>query len=234
MARLHLHHLQLKQLPWVSIIAAAAVALFTLLLTLTSLQHGTAVSTYPTDGTFQIYDPLRRMQAGQTVGSDFPFFHGIGVPIILYPFFLLFGGNLFAAETIKFLVSGLAFVFCTLVFFYAYFRNTTKTLVATAIMIMVTIPFVNVIEPGGSLRGFRGTFPILVAAAMMWNTTRVLRIGRLQASYASLAAIALIAVAFVCGTEHGIASIIAYLIVRGLMEWRRRKSIGQWVASIAI
>src|SRR5271170_3615884 len=45
----------------------------------------------PEDGPFQIFDPLRRIAAGQVGGRDFIFFHGIGVPYLHYPLFALFG-----------------------------------------------------------------------------------------------------------------------------------------------
>src|SRR5947209_8516357 len=52
----------------------------------------------PGDGPFQIFNPLRRIAAGQTGGVDFIFYHGIGVPYLHYPLFALFGKTLAASE----------------------------------------------------------------------------------------------------------------------------------------
>jgi hypothetical protein len=47
---------------------------------------------------FQVFNPLRRIAAGQTAGLDFPFYHGIGVPFLHYPIFAIFGKTISASE----------------------------------------------------------------------------------------------------------------------------------------
>src|SRR5947199_23708 len=47
----------------------------------------------PVNGPFQLFNPLRRIAAGQVGGKDFIFFHGIGVPYLHYPLFALFGAK---------------------------------------------------------------------------------------------------------------------------------------------
>lgn len=47
----------------------------------------------PADGVFQTLFPLRRIDAGQFPGRDFYYFHGNGIPYLLYPFYKI--GELF-------------------------------------------------------------------------------------------------------------------------------------------
>src|SRR4051812_13210769 len=50
------------------------------------------------DGPFQLFNALRRIDAGQRGGVDFQFFHGIGLPYLFYPFYRLFGGSIHGSE----------------------------------------------------------------------------------------------------------------------------------------
>src|SRR5436190_22280711 len=51
-----------------------------------------------TDGPFQLYNALRRLDAGQLPGRDFPAFHGLGIPVVHYPLYRLLGANLIGSE----------------------------------------------------------------------------------------------------------------------------------------
>src|SRR5437868_1717422 len=42
---------------------------------------------YFANGSFQLFDPLRRIAAGQVPGRDFMVFHGIGALLVHYPLF---------------------------------------------------------------------------------------------------------------------------------------------------
>lgn len=50
------------------------------------------------DGAFQLFFPLRRMEQGQWPGRDFFYFHGQLIPVLVYPFYKLFGADFFAAQ----------------------------------------------------------------------------------------------------------------------------------------
>jgi len=49
------------------------------------------------DGPFQLFNALRRIDAGQLPGRDFPAFHGLGLPLVHYPFYRALGGDLLAS-----------------------------------------------------------------------------------------------------------------------------------------
>lgn len=95
-------------------------------LILVALIAGIDINSYAANGTFQLYNPLRRLDAGQVIGHDFPFFHGIGVPLIHYPIYQALGSGVFAAETAKWIITPFLYLSSSYIFFYAYFRNHKK------------------------------------------------------------------------------------------------------------
>lgn len=52
-----------------------------------ALGNGLAMDSYAANGTFQLYNPLRRLLDGEVLARDFPFFHGVGVPLLHFPLF---------------------------------------------------------------------------------------------------------------------------------------------------
>lgn len=214
-----------KQILSIAILGGVVILIFIVSIISIALERSTSVNTFPTNGTFQLYNPLRRISEGMIPGRDFPVFHGVGVPWIHFPIFKLFGGNLFAAELSKWLVSPLAFLISTLLICYAYFRKIQPTIVATALFIIMSVSFLDIINPGGSLRGLRGTLPVIVAGAMVWRTKSCLTLRNIRIPTNELIAAALIGLAFVCGTEHGIASGIAFLCTVALSRLYNKRRV---------
>jgi hypothetical protein len=185
----------------------------------TALSQGTNFSGYAADGPFQLYNPLRRLAAGQVIGKDFQFFHGIGVPLLHYPLFKLLGSNLFASEVSRWLVSPLLFLICSLIFFRVVFRSWPKTVIATALLTIISIYCSNIIPPSNSLIIVRTTFPILAAAALLWQSEAFIQVKDLKFYWKHLLAILCLSLAFLCGTEQGAAAIIAYFLIRAFDLW---------------
>jgi len=183
-------------------------------LILVSLDNGTHMNTFAANGTFQLYNPLRRLSAGQAIGFDFPFFHGIGIPLLHWPLFALLGEGVFAAETAKWLMSPIIFFLSSLIFFYAFFRNIKKSVVALALFTILSLFAIDVVWPGNSLIGIRGTFPVLVAAALLWKTDRKLVIRRQALALNEVAALLLLGLSLPFGTEQGASAILAYAFVK--------------------
>ncbi len=196
--------------------SVAYLVIFGINLVVLALWCGINMQTYPTDGTFQLYNPLRRMLAGQAPGGDFPFFHGIGVPYIHFLPYYILGHNLFAAETTKWLISPLLFFVVNGIFLFAFFRDTKKTVAGLAVIVgIASLWMFGSFYPSNSLISIRTTFPMLVAAALIWQTSRTLRIKYLPPLKLNiLIATFLLAAAVLCGTEQGLAAIIAYLCIR--------------------
>lgn len=196
-----------------------AYCLYTII---TALSQGTNFSGYAADGPFQLYNPLRRLAAGQVIGRDFQFFHGIGIPLLHYPIFRLLGSNIFASEMSRWLVSPLLFLMCGLILFRIQLRSWHKTIVATALLTILSIRCSNIIPPSNSLIIVRTTFPILAAAALLLQSEAFITVRHLKFYWKHLLAILFLALAFLCGTEQGAAAIIAYFSVRLFDLWHER------------
>jgi hypothetical protein len=160
----------------------------------------------PGDGPFQMFNPLRRIAAGQLGGRDFIFYHGIGVPYLHYPLFALLGGKTIAAsELSRQWMSLLAFALSLFAFARAALGRTKWIWVALAVMLMgIEAAFPLVASPALSQVAIRATMPVFVFTALL------LPIGEL--SKAILTGICL-GLALPFGTEHGIALALAFCLV---------------------
>jgi hypothetical protein len=178
------------------------------------------------NGPFQLYNPLRRLAAGQIVGQDFQFFHGLGVPFVHYPLFALFGKTFYAAELSRQLTS-LIFYLAAL---FAFALVATKSRLTHAIMGSVTViylglfisydevtPFTWLATAGNSLLGVRSAFPLITFAVLLSDLPLVRK--------AILGGIGL-ALTLCCGTEHGLAMLLIVFGVgvptMGIRAWRKQ------------
>lgn len=171
---------------------------------------------YPTNGAFQLYNPLRRLAADQIAGHDFQFFHGLGIVYLHYPFFLLFGKNLFASEMARWMISPLVFIFLSVLFTYALSRRWSIALFAGGIFALIGETFfLSLYWPANSLLGLRSAFPVIIGAVLLlcekkWGTTfyRYPWLNRLPIfEYVSSL---LLVLAFFFGSEHGMASVLGF------------------------
>ncbi|GAA2567673.1 hypothetical protein GCM10009862_03040 [Microbacterium binotii] len=188
-----------------------------------ALRTATSFSGYALDGAFQLYNPLRRMAMGEIPGRDFPFFHGVGMPWLHFPFYLLFGSNIFASELARWLLSPFFFALSGLLFFRAMLGTWVRATIALAPFVgMSAVGMFNLVDPGNSMVGIRSMTPLLIAAALMWTVRRHrVLFGFLQWHTSLLIAYALLGVAVALGTEQGVAAIGAFLLVRAVLNLRR-------------
>jgi hypothetical protein len=169
------------------------------------------------DGPFQLFNWLRRIDDGQIPGRDFQCFHGIGVPYLHYPFYRVFGSDLFAMELSRQLICRIA----TLAAYLFISRIATKsytlgifwsltTMIPTIDwgsdrLTLVTRFFItNVLfayAPGDSMYGLRGLLPLVFVATCLLPPTRKLL----------LAQAALLSGSFFCGIENGMALLMGLL-----------------------
>lgn len=198
----------------VLIVAIAYLALVAVNAVVNAVGYATDFAGYAADGPFQLYNPLRRLQQGELVGEDFPFFHGVGVLLVHVPLFELLGGNLFASEMSRWLMSPAFFLVSGFAIAFAAFRDWKRALIALAVYTAIVYPMDRMVDPSNSLYGIRTTFPLLAAAALLWRPRRPLRRLPLGLDFRSIAAYGFLGLAVSFGTEQGVASIGAYLIVR--------------------
>ncbi len=169
----------------------------------------------PFDGTFQLFNPLRRIAAGQTPGRDFQFFHGLGVPLLHYPGFVWLGEDLRAAELTRialspmlFWVGGVLSLRALRMQWWAAIGIATGLLIAAGPLRLGALR-----DADNSLLGVRSFVPTIFASifATLEHTSKKL----LWFALAIVAGFALF-----CGTEHGLAVIVATsaLIVVGALS----------------
>jgi hypothetical protein len=168
---------------------------------------------YPVNGPFQLFDPLRRISAGMKAGTDFEFFHGIGIPFLHYPFFWLFGKllgqqSIQAAELSRQFTSLALFIATLFAFVRTAFRNSAQRWIAAATVIgILEFLFPHVAEPGHSLVSGRSSMPIFAFAVLQT---------RLSSSWKAILIGCLIACSFAFGTEHGFSLSLSLAAVAAL------------------
>lgn len=189
--------------------------------TVAALGMGLGVDTYAANGTFQLYNPLRRMAEGQILGHDFPFFHGVSVPLIHYPLFEALGHNLFAAEVVKWTVSPLLFIASAIVFFLCYFRSLRPAIISSAVYIIISLYCIDAVQPGNSLMGVRTTGPMLVAAFMLLHSNWTIPVGGRKFNLYRPVLHLLMGLAVSMGTEQGVSLVLAYIMVRGYSLYKQ-------------
>lgn len=173
---------------------------------------------FAANGAFQLMNPLRRLAAGEAIGSDFNFFHGIGVPLIHLPFYYLFGQGLLGSEIARWLVSPGLFVLTTFCFFYVFRRAWSfavpMTVVVSAVAALL-MPFL--VLPLTSLLGVRSAVPVLLVALMLvqhrfkkplFKNKKWLQ----RFTWYEFLVATILAISFICGTEFGVAAILAFFI----------------------
>jgi hypothetical protein len=161
---------------------------------------------YPVNGPFQMYDPLRRIAAGQRAGQDFVFFHGIGVPFLHYPLFWLFGGQSLVASELSRQFTSLALFSLTLwAFVRVTFRHAAARWIGSATVVLaLEAMFRHGAAPGHSLVSGRSALPILAFAVLQLRVSQTVK---------ALLTGGCIACGFLFGTEHGISLSLALLAI---------------------
>jgi len=115
----------------------------------------------PLNGTFQLYNPLRRMATGQWPGRDFLFFHGYGTLLLHYPVFTVLGSNLAACVAAKRLLSVAAYLGAFLHCAKAWRLPWQLAMVAALGCVLVDAVLLrgSLFLPGNSLLGVRSWLP---------------------------------------------------------------------------
>jgi hypothetical protein len=162
------------------------------------------------DGPFQIFNPLRRLAAGQVAGHDFQFFHGIYVPLVHYPLFALLGKTLTASEVTRRVLSPIGTMLVLLVGWrWVTGRwKTTMFLTAASLLLLDQSPLRIILYAYGSVLPIRTLAPLLACAAFALPVRPV---------WAGILAGFFAGASLLLGSEQGIALLLAAGLV-GLLE----------------
>lgn len=208
---------------------------------ITALGNALFFEGYAADGAFQLLNPLRRLMDGQVLGQDFNFFHGVGVPLLHLPFYVIFGQGLFGEELTRWLVSPVLFSLSAFCFFYMLRRKftfaLTMSMVVTALGMLI-IPFL--VLPLTSILGVRSVVPVFLLALML-NQVRLSRPIFKDAKSAfikpwtwyELSVGVLLAVSLLCGTEFGMAAVLAFIIAHLAYSIKPKESFRARLLSLA-
>lgn len=165
------------------------------------------------NGAFELFNPLRRLSAGQRVGEDFHAFHGIGTVLSHYPIFAVFGGDFRASETARYFPSPFLFAMSTLLLFWMATRSLAHASLATVLAFGLAIPLLrDLLNPANALLGVRSTLPVVAAAMLLLRNERL----RLVSFSVVLGA------SIVVSTEQGLAAIAAALALGCVLALMRR------------
>jgi hypothetical protein len=178
------------------------------------------------DGPFQLYNALRRIQAGQRPGIDFQFFHGLGIPYLHYVPFRLLGGTFIASEVTRQLLSALVYPVVVLAVLRSFIKNWTRTLAWAAIVMAgsIALRMTSMLVAINSLLGIRSALPTLLPIVLCLPVRRHVR--------NVLAGLAL-GGALLLGTEQGVAAILALLLATLAVAVRTRRQSG-YLADCAV
>jgi hypothetical protein len=177
------------------------------------------------DGPFQLYNALRRIDAGFRPGIDFQFFHGIGIPYIQFPWYWLFGRGLPGSELGRQLFSTLLYPAVFLTVFRAFTGTWVRAwwLTATAIAASMALHLTALSNPLNGMLGLRSTIPTLIPA-IFWLTrgrrTRIIAIG------------GCLGAAMFLSTEQGMAAFLAFGVVAAASMIRPTDRLGRAVDGV--
>lgn len=209
-----------------------AVVLFGLVfaagLAIITLAHVLLFDGYAANGAFQSLNPLRRLAAGEAIGNDFNFFHGIGVPLLHLPFYYLFGQGFLASEVARFVISPVVFTLTTFIVFFTFRRQWIFALTWTVVIVasaLLILPFF--VLPVTSMLGIRSAIPVLLLAVMLKQEALRRPLFRWPwlswLSRYDVVAAFLLAASFLCGTEFGMAAILGFLITNTVYKYKARQ-----------
>ena len=182
------------------------------------------------DGPFQLYNALRRIDAGFRPGIDFQFFHGIGIPYVQFPWYVLFGRGLSGSELGRQLFSTLLYPAVFLTVFRAFTGSWVRAwwLTATALAASIALHLTALSNPLNGMLGLRSTMPTLIPA-VFWlvrgRRARAIAIG------------ACLGAALCLSTEQGMAAFLAFGIVTVaslIRPTERASRVGDAAATLAM
>jgi hypothetical protein len=164
------------------------------------------------DGPFQMFNPLRRIDAGQRGGADFQYFHGIGIPYLHYPIFALAGKTVTASEVSRVVVTFGLYLFAYPFVFACLTRRLVPTLALTAAALIIADQtlLLYLFYPANGTSGVRSVVPFLLFGVMLAGLRPVREAVILGAGSG---------VALLLGTEYGVATVITLGFVWAGRRW---------------
>lgn len=184
----------------------------------------------PMDGTFHLFNPMRRIALGQSGGVDYQNYHGIVLPYLYYPAFKAGHFTLFALELTRNLYTAVAMILGYVAMFAVLTRSASRTMRLSTIALIASLAFTlyNILTPGASEFGVRTIFPVLFAAMLGLHTEQ--RTFRLRGLFEGM----LLGLFVAISTEQGVALVVAYVVVMGLLIVRSSERAAETMRLVAV
>jgi hypothetical protein len=206
--------LRKKTVVWPAFGIFVLICAYTILITYGSIKSD-FFDGYFANGSFQVFDPLRRIAAGQIPGRDFMIFHGIGTTLVHYPIFAAFGENLYASEISRMANSPFFYILSPFIVAFLASRSLAFAFSATIVMLLIgPLIFLQLYDPANSMLGVRSGFAVFACSAFLIASPRRRMIG----------ATLLIALAIIGSTEQGVAIVVGTSLV-GILTFAARRSV---------
>jgi hypothetical protein len=167
----------------------------------------------PIDGPFQVYNALRRITAGQRPGVDFQFFHGLGIPYLMYLPFRLFGGTFAASEITRQVIATVSAPVAVLVFLRCFTGDWRRAFALSTLVLAVSIAL-------GQWPMLLAVNSLLVVRAALPTIAPVIWVLRLRRRTRAMSMGVAIGASVLLGTEQGLAVLLAFLVVGSIVAWR--------------
>lgn len=159
------------------------------------------------DGSLEHLNPLARISAGQIPGHAFQVLHGLGLPYLHFPFYLLLGKNLFASEATKDFFPPIFFFLSNFGLLWVITRRKGPALIlSAAVMLLADRLYPNLLLPGVYVSlGVRTAFPIFVGSLIIWLERK---------KKVSIPLVTLtLALTFLITSEQGLSALLAFPLV---------------------
>jgi hypothetical protein len=162
------------------------------------------------DGPFQLYDALRRIDAGFRPGVDFQFFHGLGIPYTHYWLYRLFGGGLRGSELARELLATALYPVEFVLAFRAFTGSWRRALALAAAAMAFSYVFrmVVMLFAVNGMLSLRSAPATLVPALVAIAATRRARI-----IWPGVG----LGIALFMSTEQGLAVLAAFVLVSAVV-----------------
>lgn len=213
-----------------------AIAAFVAIDLLVSLSASSIFDGMPFDGPFQSYNPLRRIANGELPLVDFKYFHGNLLPLLLYPFYALFGKDLFAAEMARHLLDLIMFGLATAILGRGLFPERLYRRLFYVLFLAISLSGVVMTELHNPILGVHSTivrtFPQMIAFAVTMRVVGHARDNGPRLLLEAIAAGAGAAVVFLFTNEHGIYLAATVAVV--LAVWGPAPLSVRLVAAVAL
>jgi len=172
----------------------------------------------PFDGSFQLFNGLKRLSLNEVIGKDFFAFHGNGTLLLHYPLYVIFGSNLFSSEFVRWILSLSVFNFLNFFMFRSIKISKYYSIVLTLIFsfIAVSFNFDSVYLPINSLLGIRTLLPLLLIVVLYNKQSYFQKLSNdknfIKRNFFEIIVSIFCALSLYTSTEQGISIIIACLV----------------------